>query len=385
MAIIIKCRQCKQRLPNDTDPCPACGAVERLFILDHMQNGRYSKRLRTYLPENIATLEDARAIDTLRVVIKKKKVKRETLPSAATVDDLFPKYLEWYAEHRSPTTVTSLRVIYKAHISRILGNEQVTLIDTDHFDLYQTTRSGEVVPLTKRPVKNRTINKELDHFSGFLKWCRRHKKINIPRVYYEKLSAPRPKPEILSIGEVSKILKAADPFYYALILCLYTLGLRFSEANALTPRHIDLESRTVKVTQKGGEEKVLPVDDLLIKALKALKVTDPDAYYFLNKDTVTPEDPRGRPVMDIRKALDRFCVKAEIDRKVRPHMFRHSWATHMLAGNINLRLIQKYLGHAAVTTTEIYTHVMMDNLRDASGPIIRQLKTAKMRRVNAKT
>lgn len=385
MAIIIKCRKCKQRLPNDTDPCQTCGSNERLFILDRMQNGRYSKRLRTYLPENIATLEDARAIDALRVVIKKKKVKREPLPNAATVDDLFPKYLDWYAEHRSPTTVTSLRVIYKAHISRILGKEQVMVIDTDHFDLYQTTRSNEVVPLTKRPVKNRTINKELDHFSGFLKWCRRHKKINIQRVYYEKLSAPRPKPEILSIGEVIKILNAADPFYYALILCLYTLGLRFSEANALTPRHFDFEARTVKVTQKGGEEKVLPVDDLLIKALKTLKVTDQDAYYFLNPDTVTPENPRGRPVMDIRKALDRFCAKVEITKKVRPHMFRHSWATHMLADNINIRLIQKYLGHAAVTTTEIYTHVMTDNLRDASGPIIRQIKTATRKRVNVKT
>jgi site-specific recombinase XerD len=234
-------------------------------------------------------------------------------------------------------------------------------------------RRAEKKPHSEASVANRTINKELNYFSGFLKWCRRHKKIDLAPIFFEKLPYKRPRPDILSIDEVLRIIKAATPLYKAFILCLYLLGLRFSEARWLTLRHFDFEGKSVKVTQKGGSEKMLPVDDMLIDAIKDLNITDPDQYIFLNPQMVTLANPKGAPVGDIRSALERFCKVAKVDKKVHPHTFRHSWATHMLGEGVNLRVIQRYLGHAQVSTTEIYTHVMMDHLRTASNTVLLQV------------
>ena len=158
-----------------------------------MQAGRYSRRIRAVLPESVNSLAQAQLINDLRVTARTKK--RRDLPAdAATVDYLFPAYLEWYGDHRAPTSLRDLKLVYNAHISRILGVEKILAITTENLDYYQQVRLREKVPRADRNVKPRTVNKELNYFSGFLKWCRRHKKINIAPVYYEKLSAPRPRP-----------------------------------------------------------------------------------------------------------------------------------------------------------------------------------------------
>jgi integrase/recombinase XerD len=76
----------------------------------------------------------------------------------------------------------------------------------------------------------------------------------------------------------------------------------------------------------------------------------------------------------IRHALTRACKKARISKRVYPHLFRHSVATHMLGDNVNLRTIQTYLGHRQVQTTEFYTQVFRDNLKDAAQTIISKLE-----------
>lgn len=384
MAIIIRCRSCKARLVSDADPCPSCGSGDKVFVLDYMQAGRYSRRIRAVLPESVNSLEQARLINDLRVSARTKK--RRDLPAdAATVDYMFPAYLEWYGDHRAATSLRDLKLVYNAHITRLLGAEKIMAITTENLDYYQQVRLREKVPRADRNVKPRTVNKELNYFSGFLKWCRRHKKINIAPVYYEKLSAPRPRPEILTIEEILRIIKAADPFYRAFILCLYALGLRFSEARWLTLRHFDFAAKSVTVTQKGGTEKVLPVDKIVIDAIKALGVKDPDGWIFLNPQTVTSECPMGQPVGDIRRALDRICAAAKITKPVHPHMFRHSFATHLLANNINLRTIQRYLGHAQSATTEIYTHVALEHLREASNHVMGRFNGGRRRQNNAQS
>jgi len=376
MAIIIKCRQCKARLPNDTDPCPSCGSETRMFILDYRFDGRFSKRIRQELPDSITSMAEAVAIENVRNQIKRKKIKAHVAPDGSAVHHLFPDYLKWVKEHRSIKTHADVSRTYEAHIKRILGEEIVSMLSTENYDYYQTYRLADIKRYSKGPVKNRTINKELQYFSGFLKWCRRHKKINVQPILYDPLPAPKPKPEILTVEEVVSIIKAARPdkFYFALVLTLYTLGLRFSEATSLTLRHFNFPGKSVKMTQKGGEEKVLPASNILIRAIKALKITDPDEYIFRDRrKKITPEHPHGKPITNIRLALSKICEKAKVQKNVHPHMFRHSIATHMLGNQVNMRIIQKYLGHTQISTTEIYTHVSLDHLRSGADGIMQRI------------
>lgn len=375
MAIIIKCKQCKIRLQNDTGPCPDCGVELREFILDYMFDGRFSKRVRQILPDSITTMAEAKAVEDIRKKLKKKKTKYITA-DGATVKDLFPQYLKWYKEHRSLTTHTDLNNTYNAHFLRILGDEIVCRISIENYDYYQSSRLADLKRHSKGPVKNRTINKELNYFSGFLKWCRRHRKIKVDPFIHEALPAPRRKPEVLTIEEIVKIIKAAkdDPFYYALILSLYTLGLRYSGVTSLTLRNFDFIFKSMRTVQKGDKEIILPIDDILIDAIKALGVTDPDEYLFRDRrKKITPEKPHGKPIKNMRLALAKICVKAKISKKVTPHTFRHTWATHMLGAHVNLRTIQRFLDHAEVTTTEIYTHVVIEDLRTAQSAVMNKV------------
>jgi integrase len=366
MAVIVKCQKCKKRLASDGGPCPHCGNKDRIFFLDHWPKGRYGGRVIQRLP-GVKSLTDARDVEYLWSSARKQK-KKIALPKGSTVDDLFPDYLEWYELHRAKTTYRDVKLIYNAHFSELLGKENVESLTVVNFDIYQTLRRTS-------KVCNRTINKELNYFSGFLKWCRMHKKLDIKPIIYEKLPYKRPRPEILTIDEVFRIIRAADPFYRVFILCLYTLGLRFSEARWLTLNDFNFTFKSVKVIQKGGSEKVLPVHNVLINAIKKLNIKDKKQYIFLNPSTITEAEPKGKPVGDIRRALARICTKAKIDKKINPHMFRHSWGTHMLGDGTNLRIIQRYLGHAQVSTTEIYTHVVLDNLRTASESLLKNYST----------
>ena len=187
----------------------------------------------------------------------------------------------------------------------------------------------------------------------------------------------RPRPIILSPDEVTRLVDAAEPFYRAFFLCLYTLGFRLSEATYLRWRDIDRESKTVTVIQKGGSVKVEPLNAWLDAALKTLKKElkskpEPDDYVFLN--------PRkGRPVMDIRTPLERAAKKAGIIKRVTPHLLRHSVATHLLAKGKNLRTIQAMLGHAQVGTTEWYTHVVTDDIRDATAGMFAEMSKKRIK------
>lgn len=325
------------------------------FIVDYYPNGRNGKRVRMMLPEFITSVEAAREIERdLKRTARTKEVVH--VPSSSTVDDLFDDYLEWYGLHRSPTTKRDLSYTYDKSISTILGKAAVEAINDAHISLYQRLRLGQ-------GVQNRTINKELNYFSGFLKWCSAKKKLKTSLGKIDHLPYKRPAPIVLSIGEVIRIVEAAEPFYRAFFLCLYTLGLRLTEARMLKWSNIDFDERRLQVTQKGGSTKVLPVSEWLSSALEAIKTDPPDSdYVFYNKIT-------EKPLYGVRKALARAVLKAKVNKRVYPHLFRHSIATHLMGKNVNMRIIQGYLGHAQIGTTEFYTHIDGENLRDAGDVI----------------
>jgi site-specific recombinase XerD len=301
-------------------------------------------------------LEEARRYEPM---VRRRK---ERLPDlhAATVANLFPDYLKWYGIRRAAGTVRDITQTWEHSLKPIMGGCPIRDVGNEQLAFYQQSRAGK--------VKNRTINKELDYFSGFLKWCRREKKIDVDRIEYEKLPCKRPLPVILSPEEVARIMESAEsePFYLAFFLCLYALGFRLKETRFLKLEDFDFNNRAVKVLQKGGTEKILPLTDRVVEAVKDLSELwpmEPGEYLFAMKRT-------GRPVTDIRDPIARICKRAGVTKGVHAHTFRHSIAGHLMTADINQRVIQKYLGHSQISSTSFYTNVSLGNLRNAQDMVL---------------
>jgi len=379
MALIVKCRYCRRRIRAAEIICPACGSAEFSFIVDYWPDGRFGKRIRYPLPEAITTRDEAESIEIeLRRAANDEKTPRTKPVEGQTVDDLFSAYLDWYKQYRAKTTYRDISTIYYGHIMRLLGKERIEDLNVHHINIYKKMRKGELalktyrkdpdgnkIPVYKGMIGNRTIMKELSYFSGFLKWCRRERELELKPIHIERLPHARPKPFVLSPSEIVRILNAVTPFHRAFILCLYTLGLRLSEARNLRWSDIDLGTGAVRVVQKGGEQKILPMNEWLKTALDAVEKRG--EYVFASRKTGRGStETESKPIYDIRKALLKACREAGIEKKVNHHLFRHSIATHLMGNDVNLRVIQSYLGHSEIESTEWYTHVAMGHMGKAA-------------------
>ena len=190
----------------------------------------------------------------------------------------------------------------------------------------------------------------------------------------ERLETPqrwRTLPEVLSIEEVGKLLAAPtldDTMVFrdrALLEVAYGAGLRVSEWITLGVRDLLLDEGLVRVFGKGSKERLVPIGRSAIGALAIyirelrprLEKGEGKGVLFLNA--------RGRPLsrMGAWKILRGYVERAGIEKHVSPHTLRHSFATHLLEGGADLRAVQEMLGHVDIATTQIYTHVDREYLR----------------------
>ena len=150
----------------------------------------------------------------------------------------------------------------------------------------------------------------------------------------------------------------------AVIELLFATGMRISELCSLKPSDIDLESNTVLIYGKGSKERILQFWNCeVISALATYQSTfkaDISAcgYFFVNKRKQKLSD------QSVRFMINRYAALAGIEQHITPHMFRHSFATLLLEQDVDIRYIQKMLGHSSISTTEIYTHVSSAKQKD---------------------
>ena len=178
-------------------------------------------------------------------------------------------------------------------------------------------------------------------------------------------------PKFLTVDEVDALLLAPDvatPLGLrdrALLELLYATGLRVSELLALAPAHLDLEAGVLTCLGKGRKERVVPFGD---EAATWLGRYQREARPALVAGRGSPRlfvNARGGPLsrMGFWKLLRAYGLQAGIGRSISPHVLRHSFATHLLERGADLRAIQMMLGHADLSTTQIYTHVLDERLR----------------------
>jgi len=202
---------------------------------------------------------------------------------------------------------------------------------------------------------------------AFYKYLMIEKRVaNDPTLLIDAPRLGRKLPDTLDLFEIDKLLAAIDhsklegPRNRAIIEVLYSSGLRVSELTNLKLSNLFLETGFLRVVGKGNKERLVPIGSEAIKYLniylkevrshQKIKKGEEDIV-FLNRN-----GNRLSRVM-IFTLIKNITIRAGIKKKVSPHTFRHSFATHLIEGGADLRAVQEMLGHESITTTEIYTHL----------------------------
>ena len=191
----------------------------------------------------------------------------------------------------------------------------------------------------------------------------------------ELLQSPRTTrylPSVLTVDEVERILAAVDVNRRcgvrdrAMLETLYATGMRVSELASFTYEQIIFEDEIVRVFGKGSKERLVPIGKIALHWIDEYYQTDRPGLARPSSDSTVFLNSRGGAFsrMGIWKIIQRYVKKGGIKKKVSPHTFRHSFATHLLEGGADLRTVQEMLGHANIVTTEIYTHVDREYLKE---------------------
>jgi integrase/recombinase XerD len=192
-------------------------------------------------------------------------------------------------------------------------------------------------------------------------------------------------PDTLDRGQVEALLEAPDPETAvgirdrALLELLYAAGLRVSEALSLRRQDVSLEDGWVRVVGKGDRERLVPIGDVAAAALRRYLDDVRPAWLAPGAPRGRGRDerrggtlfltPRGAPMgrMAAWRQIRSAALGAGLTGHVTPHTLRHSFATHLLEGGADLRVVQELLGHASITTTQLYTHLTGERIKQVYG------------------
>lgn len=266
---------------------------------------------------------------------------------------------------------------YRRDISRFLNyleeNDIETFDDVDKTtisDYVTSLRSGEIGGI---PLSQASYNRNLSSLRSFFRYLNKYENVkHNPVQLFHTAKARRKLPEFLTFDQIETILNSFDlddPVGIrnrAIIEIMYACGLRVSECATLKISNIFLKDRYLIVLGKESKERMVPFyprcEELLELYLKESRPTfmvnkiEHD-YLFVNQ--------KGKPITSrsIQLLCENSAIEAGLSIHVHPHMIRHSFATHLLDNGADLRVVQELLGHASLSTTQIYTHVTVDKLR----------------------
>lgn len=242
-----------------------------------------------------------------------------------------------------------------------------------------------VATLHARGIGGRSLARALSAWRGFYNYLARdHGFTHNPCAGVRAPKSPRRLPSALSPEEAARLVEIPgdDPLALrdrAMFELFYSSGLRLSELVSLAPGDVDYADATVRVVGKGSKTRIVPVGRLALEALRAwlparalLAKPDEPALF------VGRQGARIAPRV-VQQRLGDWARKRGLDTKVHPHMLRHSFASHVLQSSGDLRAVQEMLGHASISTTQVYTHLDWQHLAkvyDAAHPRAKR-KTAK--------
>ena len=239
-------------------------------------------------------------------------------------------------------------------------------VQSSHFDAWLNQFGAEGLSKQSQSRKFTSIRS----FSKFLLNERIIKKDFSELSYRPKLD--KKLPITLEINEMTQLINVAksDTIYglrdYCIIELMYSAGLRVSELCFLKIEHMNIEDGILRVFGKGSKERIVPLGENAKRALDAYLVRSRPSFVNTNTDTTIFLSRMGKGLSrkTIWYMIKRYSEKALIKKAIKPHTMRHSFATHLLEGGADLRSIQDLLGHADISTTQIYTNMQKARLQE---------------------
>ena len=260
---------------------------------------------------------------------------------------------------------------YERDLNTLL--EYLEQIDVDVLDVKKEHLVDFLIELCNIGIQPRTQARVVSGIKSFYKFLVYDKQLmQNPTIFLEQPKIGFRLPEVLSVDEINRIVQSVDlskpegQRNKTIVEVLYGSGLRVSELVNLKISNIFFEERFMKVEGKGSKQRLVPLSDESLKQMK---------FWFLNRNLLNIQpgnedflflNRRGTKLTRamIFSIVKKMALDAGIKKNVSPHTFRHSFATHLLEGGANLRAIQQLLGHESIMTTEIYTHIDVQFIRE---------------------
>jgi len=242
-----------------------------------------------------------------------------------------------------------------------IGTEDFSEIKRNHINLY-------IKHLHDKKYATTSVTRIIASLRGCFTWLAANEIItHNPALSIEQPKIPKRLPKVLTIQEIEKILNNnLTVTEKAIVELLYAAGLRVSELTELTLQNIDIKSRYIRCTGKGEKERIVPIGNKAEIALnKYLKEREYilKKYNSCSKFVFINNDGRKMTRQDIYTIIHKLG-DTTINKSISPHIFRHSFATHLLENGADLRVVQELLGHSDVSTTQLYTHVSKKRLKE---------------------
>jgi len=249
----------------------------------------------------------------------------------------------------------------------------------DVLDFHQDSLDVFINELSKEDLAISSINRVISTLRSFYGYLEREHQLNNPMKDIESRKIPLRLPKALTIAQITSLIEASSSEddiislrNKAILELLYSTGGRVSEIVGLDLSDIfeSNDVRVIKLRGKGGKERVVPMGSFSVKALNdyvvrvrpALQLKNSkgksEALFLNQRGTRISRQSAWQIVVDCAK-------KAGLTEGISPHVFRHSFATHLLDGGADIRVVQELLGHSSVTTTQIYTLITIDKIRES--------------------
>lgn len=287
------------------------------------------------------------------------------------LDRQIHNYLEFLRleKNLSPQTIVSYEFDVAKYCNFLVhaGIQSASEITDEHISKF-------LASLHRQHLSARSIARTLSTIRGFHKYLFTEEEVtDDPTQVIDSPKQEKNLPDVLSVQEVDEILKQPDTSTNlgirdrAILETLYATGMRVSELVHLKQAHLKVDDGLVLVWGKGSKERLVPIGHSALQWIERYqkqsrihiaKGSNSQDYLFLNV--------RGRQLTRdmIRKLVEKYSSESGIGKNVHPHTFRHSFATHLLEGGADLRAVQEMLGHADISTTQIYTHIDREYLKE---------------------
>ena len=270
----------------------------------------------------------------------------------------------------STNSITSYKTDLERYINFLYNGESIRELNS----IRQIHIRNFIRFLNDQNLSSSTINRSFSSIRSYHKYLSYEKKItHNPTQLLEPPKISKKLPKVLSVQEINEIInsvKVENSMGYrdkAILETLYSAGLRVSELCSLEMNNILFDSAMLRVVGKGNKERYVPLGDKAIKLINdyckyirsaLVDKKKSDGNVFLSKN--------GRQLtrMTIFNIMKKWSRISGINKDISPHTFRHSFATHLLEGGADLRAVQEMLGHSDISTTQIYTHLDNEYLKE---------------------